>query len=63
MGGPDVIHEVKNHLGIILGFVELLLADADLDDHRRADLEEIQKAAQRVVALVPALALDAPRNV
>ena len=40
-----VIHRMKNHLAIILGFCELLLEDLALDDRRRADILEIQKAA------------------
>lgn len=41
----DVIHRMKNHLAIILGFCELLLEDLALDDRRRADILEIRKAA------------------
>jgi signal transduction histidine kinase len=43
-------HDLKNQLGIILGFVELLIAEAA---DSREDLVEIQKAAQRALALVP----------
>jgi signal transduction histidine kinase len=45
-------HDLKNQLGIILGFVELLIADAG-ERGEREDLVEIQKAAQRALALVP----------
>jgi len=45
-------HDLKNQLGIILGFVELLIADA-VEGHLREDLVEVQKAAQRALALVP----------
>ena len=38
-------HDFTNQLGIILGFSEILLADAADDDPRRDDLEEIHKAA------------------
>ena len=35
-------HDFKNHLGIILGFVDLLLEDVPPDDPKRGDLEQIQ---------------------
>ena len=38
-------HDFKNQLGIILGFSEILLAEAAAGDPRRGDLEEIRKAA------------------
>jgi len=41
----DVVHRMKNHLAIILGFCELLLEDVSLDEGCRADILEIQKAA------------------
>ena len=60
MAGSNVIHEFKNQLGIILGFVELLLDDETLGDKRREDLQEIQKAAQRALTLVPSLGPGTP---
>jgi two-component system, cell cycle sensor histidine kinase and response regulator CckA len=45
-------HDVKNQLGIVLGFSELLLEDLDPTSPVRADLEEILKAARRAMALV-----------
>lgn len=42
-------HDFKNQLSIIRGFSEILLAEAAAGDPRRADLEEIYKAA--VIAL------------
>lgn len=38
-------HDFKNQLGIILGFAELLVKECAPDDPRRADLEEIHRAA------------------
>jgi len=52
---PDLIHQFKNHLSIIVGFCDLLLADCDEGDPRRDDLREIQKAAYAAIALVPEL--------
>lgn len=56
MPSPDPIHELKNQLGIVIGFVEILLGDPEQPDDARADLREIQKAARRALSLVPDLA-------
>jgi hypothetical protein len=45
-------HDVKNQLGIVLGFSELLIEDLEPTNPVRADLEEILKAARRAMALV-----------
>ena len=45
-------HDFKNHLAIILGFSEILLAEAAADDPRRSDLEEIHNAAAAALALL-----------
>jgi signal transduction histidine kinase len=48
-------HDLKNQLGIILGFSELLLSELDPADARRADIQEISIAAQRAIELVAGL--------
>jgi hypothetical protein len=45
-------HDFKNHLGIILGFVDLLLEDVPPDDPKRSDLEQIQRAANAALDLL-----------
>jgi signal transduction histidine kinase len=45
-------HDLSNQLSIILGFTELLLAGMADDDPRKADLQEIDKAAQTAMLLV-----------
>lgn len=59
-------HDFKNQLGIILGFSEALLAEAAAGDPRRADLEEIHKAATAaldlLVRLFPDASFDDPRR-
>jgi signal transduction histidine kinase len=55
MSNANLVHELKNQLGIILGFAEILVAETDDHDPRRADLIEIQKAAQKAVSLLPNL--------
>jgi hypothetical protein len=48
----EAIHRLSNHLGIILGFVDLVLQDTAQDDPRRGDLLEIKDAAAAAVALL-----------
>ena len=45
-------HDFKNQLAIILGFSEMLLAEAVAGDPRRGDLEEIHRAAVTALALL-----------
>jgi signal transduction histidine kinase len=48
----DWRHELKNQLGIVLGFSELLLQEMPKDDPRRTDVAEIHAAAARAMELV-----------
>ncbi len=48
-------HDFKNQLGIILGFSEILLAEAKVGDPRRRDLEEIHTAATAALDLLARL--------
>ena len=48
-------HDLKNQLGIVLGFSELLLQDATDDHPMRRDLEEILKAARQAMELMETL--------
>ena len=52
----ELIHRLKNHLCIIVGFCELLLADAVECEQRHADLTEIRKAAQCAINTLPEVA-------
>jgi signal transduction histidine kinase len=45
-------HDLKNQLGIVLGFSELLLEDLQEQGQMRADLEEILRAGRKAMALV-----------
>ena len=47
---PSTVHRLKNHLAVILGFCELLLADFEDGDKRRADVVQIQAAGQQALA-------------
>lgn len=48
-------HDFKNQLGIILGFSEILIAEADAADPRREDLAEIHRAARAALDLLARL--------
>ena len=48
-------HDLKNQLGIVLGFSELLLNEFDPASAHRADIEEIHTAAQRALDLLAAV--------
>lgn len=45
-------HDLKNQLGIVLGFAEIVLQDLDEATTMHADVEEILKAARRAMELV-----------
>jgi hypothetical protein len=45
-------HDMKNQLGIVLGFSDLLMQELDPSDTRRADLLEIHTAARRAMELL-----------
>jgi signal transduction histidine kinase len=53
-------HDLKNQLGVVLGFAEIVLAELDPSSPVRADVEEIHTAAQRAMEIVRALGSAAP---
>lgn len=44
-------HDLKNLMGVVLGFTEMILRDLDPDDPHRDELLEIKKAGEGAVAL------------
>ena len=50
-----VAHDFNNLLTVILGFAELVIADATLSAQHTRDLEEIAKAARRATGLTKQL--------
>jgi len=52
----DVIHRLKNHLAIVVGFCDLLLAEVPEGDPHRADILEVHKAGREAMALLPEVA-------
>lgn len=43
---------MKNQLGIVLGFAELMLTDAAVGERHRQDLEDILSSANAAMALM-----------
>jgi signal transduction histidine kinase len=46
------VHDMKNLLGIIIGYSALLLDEMTGDDSRRPDVDEIRKAGEGALALL-----------
>ena len=46
------VHDLKNLLGIIIGYSALLLDEMPGDDSRRPDVDEIRKAGEGALALL-----------
>jgi signal transduction histidine kinase len=46
------VHDMKNLLGIVIGYANLLLDEMPAGDSRRADVEEIKKAGDGALALL-----------
>lgn len=44
-------HAINDHLSIVAGFCDLLLADTPEHDPRRADLQEMSRSIRALVAL------------
>lgn len=49
------VHDMKNMLGIVVGYSTLLLDEMPADDPRRADVDEIRKAGEAAVVLLDGL--------
>jgi hypothetical protein len=46
------VHDMKNMLGIIVGYSTLLLDEMAGDDPRRAEIDEIRRAGESALALL-----------
>ncbi len=47
-----LVHDMKNQLGIILGYATILLDEMAGTDPRRADLQEVRKATEAALTLL-----------
>jgi hypothetical protein len=46
------LHNIRNHLSVIIGYCDLLLAEIRPDDPRHGDLTEIRNAATAAMTLL-----------
>lgn len=46
------VHDMKNMLGIIIGYSNLLLDEMPSGDPKRADVEEIRKAGDKALTIL-----------
>ena len=54
------VHDMKNYLGIVIGYSNLLLEELPPEDPRRTDMDEIRKAGEAAIALVNRWSAAAP---
>jgi hypothetical protein len=52
MSSRPFVHDMKNYLGIVIGYSNLLLEELPPEDPRRTDVDEIRKAGEAAIALV-----------
>jgi hypothetical protein len=52
---PKPMHQLRNHLAVVITFAELLLEELPADDPHRADVLEIHKAGTAAIHLIPDL--------
>jgi signal transduction histidine kinase len=50
------VHDMKNMLGIVIGYSNLLLEDLPPGDPRREDINEIRKAGESALSLLESAA-------
>ena len=46
------VHDMKNMLGIVIGYANLVLDGMPADDPKRGDVDEIRKAGESALALL-----------
>jgi hypothetical protein len=55
------LHQLKNQIGVAVGFVDLLLDEIADGDPRRDDLLQVQQAMQKALAILPQLQVELDR--
>ena len=54
------VHDMKNVLGVVVGYANLLLAEIPQGDPKRADVEEILRAGETALELLEQWSAPAP---
>ncbi len=52
LGDSRRMHNVRNHLSVIIGFCDLLLGEIASTDRKHGDILEMRKAAHAAIALL-----------
>ena len=52
MSQTRFVHDMMNHLGVVVGYSNLLLEELPEEDPRKIDIDEIRKAGQAAIALI-----------
>ena len=55
LGDSRRMHNIRNHLSVIIGFCDLLLGEIASTDRKHADILEMRKAAHAAIALLEGL--------
>lgn len=53
---PDPLHDLKNHLFVVVAYCKMLLAEMPKTDPHYTDIQEIEKASRSAAALLPDIA-------
>ena len=56
------VHDMKNMLGIVIGYANLLLDDTPTGDAKRSDIDQIRKAAESALGLLNNWVASAERD-
>ena len=54
------MHDMKNMLGVVVGYANLLLTEMPENDPKRADVDEIRRAGETALALLEKWSAAAP---
>jgi len=46
------LHNIRNHLSVIIGYCDLLVAEIPQNDRKHADMLEVRKAADAAMRLL-----------
>jgi hypothetical protein len=58
--GLTFVHDMKNMLGVVVGYANLLMTEMPASDPKRADVAEILRAGESALALLEKWSATAP---
>ena len=54
-GEDPLLHQLKNHLAVMIGFCDILLRELPAENVNRTDVQEMLKAGEAALSLLPEL--------